>query len=348
MKMKKVSEKAWRVPKERTWQPFWTLVPPLMNRWQRSRMTGSVAAHVRRAPRFSHLITECSNLMKRYQTLNLSYRKTQPNSDIEMELKAKEREINDLRFQFRAMEMEMKRTQNERDGLLTAIRALQTRSTAASISPGNVLKDFTQWVCESPPSRSAMDLPSTSLLTSKPSEQNCEKLRNIDAVDLINALKEIWLCSRFVKAVQRCPQPNVFNVTFHTPRIREYFLSIGRFTVKDIPALLNDSESPISFIVVKSAPAELPDTAIIAHLKCFGCTVLSSLQALWHWHREWHTHCTSIPSYVSIASETYHGRDMPNMPATQRKHNNIFFTNANTPKHSGSISTTQQRNSYQI
>lgn len=70
--------------------------------------------------------------------------------------------------------------------------------------------------------------------------------------------------------MQRCPQPDVFDVTFHTPRIHKYFLSIGRFTVNDIPALLNDSESPISFIVVKIAPSELPDAAIIARLKCFG------------------------------------------------------------------------------
>ena len=63
----------------------------------------------------------------------------------------------------------MKWTQNERDGLLTAIRALHTWSTAASISPGNASNDFTPRVYDSPPSRSATDLPSTSLPTSKPS-----------------------------------------------------------------------------------------------------------------------------------------------------------------------------------
>ena len=95
--------------------------------------------------------------------------KTQPNRDIEMELKAKERKINDLRFQLRAMEMEIKRTQKERDGLLTAIAALQTQLTAASISPVNASNDFTPRIYESSPSKSATDLPSTSLPTSKPS-----------------------------------------------------------------------------------------------------------------------------------------------------------------------------------
>ena len=113
------------------------------------------------------------------------------------------------------------------------------------------------------------DLHQSRLLKSSSAVLHFPRYSNIDAVDLINALDEIGLCSRYVKAMQCCPQPDVFNVTFHTPRIRKYFLYIGRFTVNDIPALLNDSESPISFIVVKIASSELPDAAIISRLKCF-------------------------------------------------------------------------------
>ena len=154
------------------------------------------------------------------------------------------------------------------------------------------------------------DLHQTRLLKSSSAVLHFPRYSNIDAVDLINALDEIGLCSRYVKAVQRCPQPDVFNVTFHSPRIREYFLSIGRFTVNGIPALLNDSESPISFIVVKSAPAELPDAAIIARLKCFGDVL--SFRRCKHYGTgiENGTRTarmrlrTPIPSYVRIASET--------------------------------------------
>ena len=154
------------------------------------------------------------------------------------------------------------------------------------------------------------DLHQTRLLESSSAVLHFPRYSNIDAVDLINALEEIGLCSRYVKAVQRCPQPDVFNVTFHSPRIREYFLSIGRFTVNGIPALLNDSESPISFIVVKSAPAELPDAAIIARLKCFGDVL--SFRRCKHYGTgiENGTRTarmrlrTPIPSYVRLASET--------------------------------------------
>ena len=158
--------------------------------------------------------------------------------------------------------------------------------------------------------RTTEDLHQTRLLKSSSAVLHFPRYSNIDAVDLINALEEIGLCSRYVKAVQCCPQPDVFNVTFHTPRIRECFLSIGRFTVNGIPALLNDSESPISFIVVKSAPAKLPNAAIIARLKCFGDVL--SFRRCKHYGTgiENGTHTarmrlrTPIPSYVRIASET--------------------------------------------
>ena len=59
------------------------------------------------------------------------------------------------------------------------------------------------------------DLHQTRLLKSSSAVLHFPRYSNIDAVALINALDEIGLCSRYVKAVQRCPQPDVFNVTFH-------------------------------------------------------------------------------------------------------------------------------------
>ena len=51
---------------------------------------------------------------------------------------------------------------------------------------------------------------------------------NVDSLDLIEALEEAGFTLHHVKAVQRCPQPDVFNVTFYTPELREHFISIRR------------------------------------------------------------------------------------------------------------------------
>ena len=99
-------------------------------------------------------------------------------------------------------------------------------------------------------------------------------------------------------------------MTFYTPQLRKHFTPIGRFTGNGATALINDSESPITFVVIKSAPPELPDAAIIARLKCFG-DVLSFRRAK-HYDTDIENGnctarmrlCTAIPSYIRIACES--------------------------------------------
>ena len=96
----------------------------------------------------------------------------------------------------------------------------------------------------------------------------------------------------------------------HCHLLREHFISIRRFTANGAAALINDTELPITFVVIKSAPPELPDAAIIASLKCFG-DVLSFRRAK-HYDTDIENGNltarmrlrTAIPSYIRIASES--------------------------------------------
>ena len=134
--------------------------------------------------------------------------------------------------------------------------------------------------------------------------------RPISPQELISALGDYGVTSEYVKALHRAPQPGVYTVTFKDPSLKEQFLELPGFKCCENAALIQDTQSPLSFVSIRNAPPELPDAAVIARLKCFG-NVVSFRRCL-------HANSTiekgtrtarmrlhsDIPSYIRIASET--------------------------------------------
>ena len=134
--------------------------------------------------------------------------------------------------------------------------------------------------------------------------------RPITPQELITSLKDYGATSDHVKTIQRAPRPGVYTVTFKQAELKEQFLQLPGFRCCENAALIQDTESPLTFVSIRNAPPELPDAAVIARLKCFGDVI--SFRRCFHANSSIENGtrtvrmrlCSDIPSYIRIASET--------------------------------------------
>ena len=132
----------------------------------------------------------------------------------------------------------------------------------------------------------------------------------ISPEELISALNRYGTSADDVKALRRAAQPGVYTLTFKNDVLKERFLLLPSFECCGNAGLIQDAETPLTFVSICHAPPELPHAAVIARLRSFG-DVISFRRCL-------HTNSTiengnrtarmrlrcSIPSYLRIASES--------------------------------------------